>query len=164
MVNEIARKFTEKKATWRPDWIPPSLWKYIWEREEGCCLCCRRQIAAPEQVSAHHLLPREMGGKTCKSNIVLLDKLCHDRLELAQEAGLLATNNPPRYMQLFGIFEVGGEAMPADKGNTITEFTKRFHAERIFRYGKIRAENLLRHAKSMGCWPHVDWPYLKAML
>lgn len=51
--------------------------RYLYERQKGCCLVCKRQITAKTRWNAHHLHPKYLGGKWTAENLVLLHPICH---------------------------------------------------------------------------------------
>ena len=51
--------------------------RYLYERQKGCCLICKKQITAKTGWNAHHLQPKYLGGKWTAENLVLLHPICH---------------------------------------------------------------------------------------
>lgn len=163
MVNR--KPFRQPREDWcsalAPAWLHPATWKAIWEREDGSCLCCCRDLNRETGASAHHLRPRSMGGSKDIQNLVLLCEACHDRLEQAQEAMLAVRQMPPSVSQLSGIF-VPLYATQNKRGKGLMEILpqrKRDHALRILghcRNAKVLCLMALREHR----WPHVDWKYV----
>jgi len=50
--------------------------KIIWRDGGKCFICCSRQ-----ELSAHHIKPRDLGGKDEERNLITLCKKCHDYIE-----------------------------------------------------------------------------------
>ena len=51
--------------------------RYLYERQKGCCLICKKQITAKTGWNAHHLQPKYLGGKWTAGNLILLHPICH---------------------------------------------------------------------------------------
>lgn len=51
--------------------------RYLYDRQKGCCLVCKRQITVQTGWNAHHLHPKHLGGKWSEDNLVLLHPVCH---------------------------------------------------------------------------------------
>ena len=50
---------------------------FIFKRQEGRCLHCNQKITKQSGWNAHHLVPKHIGGKYSKDNLVLLHPICH---------------------------------------------------------------------------------------
>lgn len=148
----------------RPRWCPGPLWKKLVKRDRESCVACGIFLMVEIQPTAHHLLPRSEGGKTELGNLVLLCRPCHDRLEAAQEASLMATQRPPRRAQLEGVFRRIGVIVPP-RIRRIEPALQRLHAERILRETEpSHIPVLLLLARREGRWSHVDWDHIEQAL
>lgn len=54
--------------------------KYLYSQQKGCCLVCQQKITKDTGWNTHHKLPKHLGGKFEKDNLVLLHPLCHQQV------------------------------------------------------------------------------------
>lgn len=57
--------------------------KDIFRRDNYQCQSCRKRFPV-EQLSCHHIIPRDEGGSNNPRNLITLCKPCHDEIELAE--------------------------------------------------------------------------------
>jgi RNA-directed DNA polymerase len=50
---------------------------YLYDRQKGLCLVCNKGITLETGWNIHHLLPKHLGGKWIRGNLVMLHPVCH---------------------------------------------------------------------------------------
>jgi len=51
--------------------------RFLYDRQDGYCPVCGLKVTAQTGWNAHHLLPKHLGGKWKRDNLVLLHPVCH---------------------------------------------------------------------------------------
>jgi len=51
--------------------------RYLYDRQNGLCLVCNKRITVETGWNNHHLIPKHLGGKWIRNNLVMLHPVCH---------------------------------------------------------------------------------------